>query len=200
MCIGVLIGGALIVTGLVKTFQAKSPVGNQTQVSVTDLEEQVDDLEEELIPLKAQKSQEFSTNGFSENYYRLDKQISDIQEEISELKTQIWKIESGYNDDFSNDIGSKVRVAPYYMFGGFIIIFSCMISGSIYMMAKRREMLAFGLQQVMPVAQEGIEKIAPTMTKVGKEMVKGMAPAYGEMAKEISKGIKEGLNGKDEEK
>ena len=68
------------------------------------------------------------------------------------------------------------------------------------MMAKRREMLAFGLQQVMPVAQEGIEKIAPTMTKVGKEMVKGMAPAYGEMAKEISKGIKEGLNGKDEEK
>ena len=78
---------------------------------------------------------------------------------------------------------------PFFMFGGVIIIASCMVSGSIYMITKRREMLAFGMQQVMPVAQEGIEKMTPTIKKVGKEM----APMYGDIAKEISKGIKEGL-------
>ena len=69
------------------------------------------------------------------------------------------------------------------MFGGFIIVASCMIAGSIYTFAKRREILAFSAQQVMPVAQEGIDKMAPTM---------------GSVAKEITKGIKDGL--KDEEK
>ena len=57
------------------------------------------------------------------------------------------------------------------------------MSGSIYMIAKRREILAFSTQQVMPVAKEGINKMAPTM---------------GNVAKKITKGIKDGLN--DEEK
>ena len=45
-----------------------------------------------------------------------------------------------------------------------------------------REITAFTIQQTMPVAKEGIEKIAP---------------AAGKVAKEIVKGVKEGL--KDEE-
>lgn len=45
------------------------------------------------------------------------------------------------------------------------------------MTAKRREILAFTTQQVMPVAKEGIDTMAPTI---------------GNVAKEISKGIKEG--------
>ena len=72
-----------------------------------------------------------------------------------------------------------------------------MISFAIYRVATRREIAAFSVQQVMPVAQEGIEKMAPTFGKVGGELAKNMAPVYGEIAKEISKGIKEGL--KDEE-
>ena len=94
------------------------------------------------------------------------------------------------------------------MFGSFIIIASGMISFSVYMISKRRELLAFSAQQVMPVAQEGIEKMAPTIGSavgtMGKELAKGMKEgletmtpaignAMGTMGKEIAKGIKEGL-------
>ena len=95
--------------------------------------------------------------------------------------------------DFNKDFDSYDSI-PFYMIGGFIIIASCMIASSIYMTTKRREILAFHAQQVMPVAQEGIEKMAPTIGKAGASITKEMAPAYGEVAKEISKGIKEGLS------
>lgn len=66
------------------------------------------------------------------------------------------------------------------------------------MITKRREITAFTMQQVMPVAQEGIEKMTPTMTNAAKEMAEQMAPTIGNVAKEIAKGIKEGLDDKKE--
>jgi len=193
LIIGVCLGAFLIIMGIIKINKnASNQDNNQTEISVVDLKSQVDALEEDLIPLQAQKSTEFKSNGFSELYYRLDKEIKDKKEEISELESQIWKIESGYNDTFNNanNIRTKAGAMPYFMFGGFIIVASCMVSGRIYMITKKREILAFGMQSVMPVAQEGIEKMTPTITKVGKKM----APVYGEIAKEISKGIKDGIN------
>ena len=99
--------------------------------------------------------------------------------------------------DFNKEFDSYDSI-PFYIIGGFIIIASCMFAGSIYMTTKQREILAFHTQQVMPVAQEGIEKMAPTIGKAGASITKEMAPAYGEIAKEISKGIKEGLKNDDE--
>ena len=64
---------------------------------------------------------------------------------------------------------------------------------SLILTAKRRNILAYSVQQTMPVAQEGIEKIAPTIGKARATIVKEMAPVYGEIAKEIGKGIKEGM-------
>lgn len=76
----------------------------------------------------------------------------------------------------------------YLMFGGFIIIASSMFCGVLYLsIVKRREMMAYTMQQVMPVAQEGIDKMTPTI-----------ADSAGKIAGSIAKGIKEGL--KDEEK
>lgn len=95
--------------------------------------------------------------------------------------------------DFNKSFDSFDSI-PFYIGGAFIIISTCMIAGSIYMFSKRREMLAFSAQQIMPVAQEGLEKMAPTIGKAGASVAKEMAPAYGNIAKEISKGIKEGIN------
>ena len=103
--------------------------------------------------VKAQKNTEFHKNGFSEKYYELDEQLDKAESAI-----------------------------PLFMVGGFILIASCMISGSIFMSTKQRELLAYQMQQMRPIAQEGIEK---------------MAPSTGVAAKEIAKGIKEGL--KDDE-
>lgn len=104
------------------------------------------------------------TNSYTSKYCSLNNQLSDIS--------------SDFNKEFDS-FGS----IPFYMIGGFIIIASCMIAGSIYMFSKRREIAAFTAQQVMPVAKEGIDEMAPTI---------------GNAVGEIAKGIKKGL--KDEEK
>ena len=67
------------------------------------------------------------------------------------------------------------------MFGTFICIAACMISGFIFITAKQRHIVAFHAQQIMPVTKEGIDEMTPTIGKV---------------AGEIAKNIKKGLNDK----
>lgn len=62
------------------------------------------------------------------------------------------------------------------MFLGMPMIF---IGFFLIMASHMREITAFTTQQQMPIAKEGIEK---------------MAPSVGVAAKEIAKGVKEGLN------
>ena len=49
-----------------------------------------------------------------------------------------------------------------------------MISFSIYMVAKRRNIFAFQKQQVIPVAKESIEEMAPTIGSAVGEIAKGI--------------------------
>lgn len=194
LVVGLLIGGSLIATGIVKSNQAANESAAIVE-SVDDLQVELEDVKSQLAKLEAEQDAEFMANGFSEKYYTIANQIETLKTRKSELTSEISKINNGWYD---NDIQSSAKTAPYYMGGAFIIIASLMISGSVFMFSKRREMLAFQMQQVMPVATEGLEKVAPTVAKVGKDVMKEMAPAYGEMAKEISKGIKEGIKGEDE--
>ncbi|MBQ9071531.1 MAG: hypothetical protein IJY25_00030 [Bacilli bacterium] len=205
LLVGLFVGGSLILTGIVKTNKAK-----QANVEITDkaeekqpertesiIQSEIDALNEELIPLKAQKSSEFKTNGFSEEYYRLDNEIDKKEEKIRDLESELFDLENGISDTFGNifnntkDQISTIKYVPFYIIGAFIIIVSCIISGSIYLFAKRREIKAFTIQQTMPVTQEVIDKIAPTVGNaagtIGKDIAKG-----------ITSGIKESLN--DEEK
>lgn len=123
------------------------------------------------------------------------------------LKEELKKIETT-NVDFErnfNFFGSTTLI----MFGVFAIIATFMISGAIYMITKRREMMAFTTSQVMPIAKESLEEITPSVAEFGKEFIrevtptakeiaKEMAPIYSEIAKEVAKSVKEGL--KEEEK
>lgn len=78
---------------------------------------------------------------------------------------------------------SSFAKTSFLMFGVFIIIAASMFCGVLYLsIIKRREIMAYTVQQVMPVAKEGIDKISPTIAK-----------ATGNIAKEVTKGIKEGL-------
>ena len=134
--------------------------------------------------------------------------------EKSKIKSELSYETSINSDDYINteikiNQKSTMGCIQFYILGGTAIFISIMISGSIYLTTKRRQIIAYHTQQVMPVAKEGIEKIAPTIGKVGasiakemtstyKDIAKEMTPVYGDIAKEISKGIKEGL--KDNEK
>lgn len=57
-------------------------------------------------------------------------------------------------------------------------------SGVILFIAHRREITAYTVQQVMPIAQEGIEKMTPTISKAAGEIAKGVKQGLKEADKE----------------
>ena len=94
--------------------------------------------------------------------------------------------------------------------GIFLTIVGAMVR---FVMGNQREIMAYQMGHVMPIATEGLEKMVPKMTKISKDVAeemapvygkvaktiaKDLAPVYGDVAKEITKGVKEGL--KEEEK
>lgn len=192
--IGVLIGGSLILTGVAKSSAANAEY-EELVASVGDKEKEVEDINNQLVPLKAQQNKEFKENGFSEKYYELDNKIDKLEEKKRELESEIYKIENGWNKP------SAQKSVPFIIFGVFIIIASCMIGGSVFMFSKRREMMAYMVQDTLPLVEETAPKVAKIGTKTVKEVMpdlkdiaKDMAPMYGDIAKEISKGIKEGMS------
>lgn len=215
LLLGLLFGGSLIAIGIIKTNEVKKQneqvaqqveQNNQTrtaaevQADIDSVQNKIDSLKAEISILNTEQQKIFrDDHGFSDRYYEKDAEIEakeneldKLENQLSNYKNELWKINSGYNDtkkeiEKSKNTISTSKYVPLYVFGAFIIIASCMISGSIYMFAKRREIAAFTTQQVMPVAQEGIEKMAPTIGN-----------AAGTVAKGISKGIKDGLNSSDD--
>ena len=122
---------------------------------------------------------------------------NDIIEKYCTLKTELSDLRYNKNNPVETESESFVHI-PLIMIGFFVTIASLMAKFMLFSVTHRREIAAYTAQQVMPLAQEGIEKMAPTVGKAGKEIAKEMAPVYGDIAKEISKGIKEGLKGEDE--
>jgi hypothetical protein len=195
--LGLVIGGGLIVTGIMKTNSTKSEITEKEskrtesdiQADITDVESKIDAAKLEMNTMRNELQRIFMEDrGFSDRYYEKDSEItakenelSKLQSTKSDLESELWKIQSGYNNT-KNSIATS-RYIPFYMFGAFIIVASSMIAGSIYIFGKRREIAAFTTQQVMPIAKEGINEMAPTI---------------GNVAGEIAKGIKEGM--KDDDK
>lgn len=196
LVLGLLAGSALIAKGAIESSKVSSSSDTTSETtnkrSKEEIQAEIDALNAELVSLKAQKNQEFMANAFSEEYYRLSNEISSRESKVMNLENEIWKIDSGYNDiedsieKNSLSIG-KSKYYSYYLFGGFIIVASCITSISIYLFAKRREILAFTTQQVIPVAKEGIDEIAPTIGNATKEIAKGISSGLKEGTKEDNK-------------
>lgn len=175
--LGLLIGGGLILSGLLEN-------------SESNRAEQKALLEAKKIELK-DKGIEASSNYEAGEAYDLYVITNALDPSFSYCSFDEYKnnpITSAYCSANSTGITFK------YPIGGMIIMFSGMIGLMVFIVSKQRNVLAYQMQSVMPLAQEGLEKMSPTVAKVGKHMAKEMAPAYGEIAKEISKGIKAGLN------
>lgn len=194
------------------------------------LEEKIKPAEDEIKKLSRVKFE-----GFDDEYYKRQDRIEELSKSISADKKQLSiinevlengefachfeaknnKLTSKYCDmvtnlvKSSNDFNKSFDLSDsyvYYGLGGFVIFSSLMISAAVYSITKRREIMAFSAQQMMPLAQEGLEKMAPSVGKAGAEMIeeiaptykkvaKDVAPIYGDIAKEITKGVKKGLEG-----
>lgn len=187
LIVGLCIGGFLIYKGVAK------PGTSKVEELKIELENKKRELESKGI-----KFDEFAryTDGEAYDLKIITKALDPSFEycKFDEYKNNSLTKEYCAAKNSTGDFASTSSI----MFGAFICIASCMISGSIFMIAKRRQLLAFSVQQVMPIAKEGIEDISPTIRKVAKEGMDEMAPSIGNVAEEITKGIKKGL--KDDEK
>lgn len=173
LVVGLCIGGFLIYKGVAKPATSK-----------------VEELKVEL----ENKKRELEAKGVTFNQFA---KYSDG--EAYDLKIVTKALDPSFNncafDEYKNNSLTKEYCAAKnstrdfasrssIMYGAFISIATCMISGSIFAFAKRRQIIAFQAQQIMPVAKEGINEIAPSI---------------GNVAGEIAKGIKDGLNSSDKE-
>lgn len=217
LTVGLLLGGGLIITGIIKTNNAKADIAeteskrtesdvqaeiDEIDTKITNIETEINNLNLEKKRLSNEQSKIFQEDrGFSDRYYAKDEEIEIKKQEITakenekrklessktDLETELWKMQSGFNDT-KNKISTSKYVS-FYMFGGFIIVATCMISFFLFTILKRREIAAFTVQQTMPLAQEGIEKMSPTIGN-----------AVETIGKDVAKGIKEGINEADSNK
>lgn len=174
--IGLIIGLIMIIFGITSLLKSDNKSGGQESKVKT---EEIAGLKDELAELKALQNEEFETNGFSAKYYKYDNKIESKENEINNL-------EYSFPSLIKKGFGGILIII-----GGNIIFWATIISVSVYFIAIRREVAAFKMQQVMPLAQEGIEKMAPTV-----------GSAAGTIAHDIASGIKSGIteNNNTEEK
>lgn len=95
--------------------------------------------------IKVEIDKEIRDNGLSLKYYELSEKLEKEQDKYDSSE-------------------------QFYGVGSVFIFLSCIISAYMFIIAKGREINAFVTQQGMPIAKEVIEKTAPSVGKVAKEI------------------------------
>lgn len=180
------------------------------QAKINTLNTENDSLSAANQQLRVEQQQFFmEDSGFSERYTAKEAEISQNEakisgnerelitliDQLSDYRYELSKIKSGV-DDTKAEIDKNIQIAQntfpsfrsvlLYAIGGFIIFICSIISLGLYVATKRREIAAFTAQQYMPVAQEGINTMTPTIGN-----------AAGTVAENVTRGIKNGLSGSD---
>lgn len=192
------------------TYSSKVRSEDEIKADINARITKINELKKDLPSLKAQKTSEFMKNGHTQKYYEIEQKISDLEDEISKLESEkrtferelsnrefdleVEKNEHEFEEEF-NSIGNDIEPEGLFKkgIGGMLIAIglglippTLMISGMLFLIYKKREITIFTTQQTMPIAQEGIEKMAPTI-----------GDAAGSIAEGITKGIKKGKENSD---
>lgn len=200
LIVALLIGGSLIALGIIKTNTSKKDAEKVNQERYNASEQRLKEIASEKESLNLQynaKKQECdSLDMRAKDWYskvnQCHRDASAISSKITNLESEEFKLNNNY------DKVEAKNYIPLSVFGGVIIFIGGMISLSIYLIAKKRDISAFAIQQSMPLAQEVIGKMAPTIGDAGKTVIDKVGPSMGSAAGSIAKGIKDGL--KDEDK
>ena len=136
----------------------------KSQNTNDNVNEQIAELENKEASLKAKQNVVFRTEGFSEEYYRLNNEISHVQDEIWDLESQQRK------GKFFGTVGVFMLIP--------IIIFAIVVITIITSIIKMSKISKH--QIVHPSERVGheMEKMASMMGKVAAEMAKEMNPEY----------------------
>lgn len=179
LVLGIILGISLITIGVFKsrdTKDANSDRLSAIKVEKEELNKKIDAKEYEC------DSMDMDSPSWFQDKNKCNREVLALKSDLAALTAEEFKLK--------NDSTSSIKNTEFYIFGAIAIIFSLIISGSIYAFAKRRELMAFGMQQMMPLVEEGVEKITP----IAGGAMDTLAPHVGNMAKEVARGIKEGIN------
>ncbi|HJJ16592.1 MAG TPA: hypothetical protein OIM63_00670 [Bacilli bacterium] len=190
LIIGFVVGGLIIKKGLNKKNDIYSKYTEENkQAQIVSLNVQIkiaksslESKKAELIAQGLQPSSNYEDNE-SYNLYIINNVLNPSFNRCSfdeyknnELTSQYCNLIKRLEDTEKLDIKYKRKsesfsCIPYYMVGTSIILFSIIISISLFLIAKRREIIAFQAQQAMPVVKEGIEEISPALGKAAKDVI-----------------------------
>lgn len=190
LIIGFVVGGLIIKKGLDKKNDIYSKYTEENkQAQIVSLNVQIkiaksslESKKAELIAQGLQPSSNYEDND-SYNLYIINNVLNPSFNRCSfdeyknnELTSQYCNLIKRLEDTEKLDIKYKRQsesfsCIPYYMVGTSIILFSIIISISLFLIAKRREIIAFQAQQSMPVVKEGIEEISPALGKAAKDVI-----------------------------
>lgn len=153
-----------------------------------ELEQKVNPIEDEIKKLDRDK---YDTNN-SEERYAIEDRIEELTKSIERERKQLELIE-GAIDEFDTQCGfsdyreyelvstycdyrelNEMKIIPFIIPGIFISFLSFGLTMMFIMTTKRREIMAYGMQDMRPLAEEGAEKMAPTAGKVAEEVAKGI--------------------------
>lgn len=197
----------------IKTRENNEKLISNLETEIEELKIQERIKEQEKIQLNQEISKIFSEDrGFSNRYYEKENEINSKRYELTEITKKRWEKETEksnlefeqkkYDEESINSKIESSKINDFeskgFYYGAIpVIMFSVIISLSLYIQTKQRKIIAYQTQQAMPIAKEGIEKMAPSLGKAGAIISKEMTPVYKDIAKEISEGIKEGLKNDD---
>ena len=211
LVIGLVLGGTLIATGIIKAKISKTEAEKtneerynaayqESQAKVDAANKRLDEITKEKQDLNKQKEAKqyecdsldmMAPNWFADKT-KCQGEVSSITSKITDLEMEEFDLENANYKVYYTPVIPKKYIILYILGGG-IIGLSCFLSGIFYLIAKRREIRAFTIQQTMPVTQEVIDKMSPTIGNaagtIGKDIAKG-----------ITSGIKEGLKDNEEQK
>ena len=194
LLIGLLIGGSLIITGIIKQKEVNDKYSEEGKVEVAEklnaekqnLLAKKDELEKKGIEYdsfaKYTDGEKYDlyiiTNALDPGRYYC--KFNEYKNNV--LTSKYCSLSNEFED--RNDGHEKSMEAgkyiPLYMFGAFIIISCGMFSGFLFMTSRGREIAAFSAQQAVPVGKEVIDEMAPSSRKVAKEIAKGIKEALDE--------------------
>lgn len=199
--VGIVIGGSLIGYGIYKQSNAKKvnderykEAYKQSKESVAKAESRLTEIENEISTLNNEynaKNQECdSLDMTASDWYtkvnQCHRDASAIKTKINDLESEQFQLKNADYTVYYDKINSNKYIIFYFLGAGVFVMFG-IAALVVYVIAKKREITAFTIQQSMPVAKEAIDKMAPTV-----------GSAAGEIAKGITEGIEEGKKESDE--
>lgn len=199
--VGIVIGGSLIGYGIYKQNNAKKvnderykEAYKQSKESVAKAESRLKEIENEISTLNSEynaKNQECdSLDMTASDWYtkvnQCHRDAAAIKTKINDLESEQFQLKNADYTVYYDKINSNKYIIFYFLGAGVFVMFG-IAALVVYVIAKKREITAFTIQQSMPVAKEAIDKMAPTV-----------GSAAGEIAKGITEGIEEGKKESDE--